>query len=266
MQNQFCIGDINAFLAILKILRHDNEFTIRFDHTNGHVDIESMMLASVVAVGIHLVPGISNVFTESIMTKQSVDVFKIDSAAFLRVFIRLYKIKHTDIRIYVVDDVSICIESFYDTLKVGSGVISTVDMNTEEAGLFQITKSDEEIGMSYLFSIIRTWKDLSPFFQASTSEETKIAYVANSDQLTWTSSSDDNSINLYSHLNNIERTNENMRVCLLPSVVQLIRTVFQFTEKRETRLSLDSELPVCMFTKLSDDGSFIRLFAGTKEL
>lgn len=264
MMNRFRISNINAFLSILKILRNENEFTIRFDHGNGHVDIESMMLASVVAVGIHFVPGDNSMFTCSMMTTETKNTLRIDSATFLRVFVRLYKIKHTLIQLYVSDDTSLCIECFDGDRKVGSGIVNTIDIDMNDSELFQIIQPDMD--MSYSVKMSKKWTELSPFFQASSTEETTISYTANSDRLVWKSKDDSSQVVLYTDLTESERAQENVQICVLPSVVKLVRTVLQFVEKLPITLSLSTELPLYAHAVIDSDGSFIRVFAGTKEV
>ena len=264
--NRFIISNIGGFLSLLKILRNENEFTIRFNHGNGHIDIESMMLASVVAVGLHFVPGENNMFTfsNSSMTDYKINTLRIDSATFLRVFVRLYKIKHTRIQLHVLEETSLCIECFDGDMKVGSGTVNSIDIDSTDSEYFQILQPD--MCMSYTIIISRKWTELSPLFQASSTEETTVSYKGSSDKLSWTSKDDSSVVTLYTDLSEKERSVESVEICLLPSVVKLVRTILQFVEKRSITLSLSTELPLFSEASMDDSGSFIRLFAGTKEI
>ena len=267
MVDRFRIADVSAFMSLIKILRNDNEFHIRFDHTNGHIDIESMMMAGIVAVGIHIIPSDSGMFTCHNMTRNTIDTFRVDSAGFLRVFVRLFKLKHEYFQLYVVDDTSICIECIHDNMVVGSGTINTLDVDGDDSELFRITQ--DEMDMSFSLCMTRKWSEWKPFFQATMSEDTTISYTAGMDKLVWTTADITSKIMMNSRVDGKEQNScSSVDVCILPSIVRLVRNIMQFSDKSDTTVSLDTELPLSIYSRMDTmtNGGFIRILAGTKEI
>jgi hypothetical protein len=237
-----------------------------FDHVQNRIDMQSMMLAGVVGTGIRLEKGPSSILAPSTMSDSSIYTLKVDSVSFLHVFVRLVKSGYTFISMHVTDGTSICMEAFNaEHTIIGSGIVNTLAVDNDEC-TFMITNADKMMIMDYAVSITRKWEQWKPYFQASSTEDTFIGYDGTG-KVTWTTKSDMSTISLYTHLSQVERpVSEMINICIVPSVVHLIRIIFQLSDKKNTRLSLSDDLPVRIFSPFDDNGSFIRMFAGTKDV
>ena len=260
LHDRFYVGDVPAFLGLVKVLKADPEFRIRFDFGNQCLDLESMMMAGVVGIGVRLYKGAGGIFVESPTSRSDQCTLKVDSQSFLKALATLNTMSYAYLSLRTEDDAAICLD-IYDAEGqcLGSGTVMTLTMD-ELDHEFLVTKPQDPY--PYEIMVTNTGATWCTYLQAAAAETT-VRYDHHKQLLIWSTSSVQSKVSLY--LAVPPQSSCDVQLCLFPSVVQILRTIFQVTHQRATTMSLHEELPVRIVADLDTRGSFLRVYAGTKD-
>jgi hypothetical protein len=261
--NRYYVGYVDSFIQIMKLVRSDPEFRIRFDFQNHSMDIECLLMSGIVGIGIHLVKGVGSILVPSPVTREDVVTIRVNSNSFLSVFVKLMSLSYAYLSIWTKEN-ELCIEIYDGDHKVlGSGCVNTLTLEDGDDD-FMIIEEESREKLEYPIQESRPGSLWKTYFHAGTDEDTIIRCDVNQSCLTWTTRTTLTKICLNMNLVTSSSTVP-VLVCILPSVVQQLKQIITVTAKQETTLSLCTELPIRMFTVLDTNGSFIRVYAGTKE-
>jgi hypothetical protein len=261
--DRFYIGDVPTFMMIVKILKTDPEFCIGFDFGSRRLEIESMLMAGVIGVGIRLVQGTNAIIAPSPMSRTDRVTFRMDSSAFHQAIVVLNHIPYAYMSMGInKEDDAICLYTYNkDHVNLGSAVVQSLTLEEHDTD-FLVTNEDLREALPYEVMIENLGTVWKSYIQASTID-TVIHYDSKTQRLTWETQNQQTKISLY--LPVCIQCTSDVRVCLLPSVLNVLRTVIQVTSKHSTTLSISDDLPVRLFTRFDTYGSFIRVYAGTKD-
>ena len=259
--DHFGIGDVAGFLRIVRLLKVDSEFCLAFDFGLHHLEIQSMALGGVVGIGIHLVQSSVGILEPSPFVRSDRVVLRIDSGILYQTLLVLNKIEYERLSIGVnVDDDTIEVNIYdADCVKVGSATINTLQLNEHDTD-FIIIKENQLF--SYETTLCQSGKQWRTYLQPTTIDLTMI-YNGTSKQLTWETRNTQSKIVLY--MQTQCQASGDVRVCVLPAVIEVLRSLLQVTETHATTLSIRDDKPICMYSTLDTSGSFIRVYAGTKD-
>jgi hypothetical protein len=262
LADRFYIGDVTTFMMLIKILKTDPEFCIAFDFGARRLDIESMLMAGVIGVGIRLVQGTNAIIVHSPMCRTDRVTFRMDSSAFHQAIVVLNHIPYAYMSISTnEEDDAICLYTYSkDHVNLGSAVVHSLNLEDHDTD-FLVTNEDLREVLPYEVMIENPGTVWKSYIQASTID-TVIRYDNKTQRLTWETQNQQTKISLYLPVST--QYSSDIRVCLLPSVLNVLRTVVQVTSKHMTTLSISEDLPVRLFARF-DTESFIRVYAGTKD-
>jgi hypothetical protein len=259
--DRFYVGDMCTFLGLVKVLKADPEFRIRFDFERECVELESMMMAGVVGIGVRLIKGSGSVFVPSPTSRSDQCTLKVDSQSFLTALAKLNAVSYAYLSLRPDDDAAICID-IYDTTGqcMGTGTVTTLTM--DDSGLEFLVTGPQDPSYPYEIIVTNTGAKWCTYIQAA-AMETTVRYDHLKHLLIWSTSSVQSNVSLY--LAVPPQNSADVQLCLFPSVVGILRTVFQVTQKHATTVSLHEDLPVRIVAELDAHGSFLRVYAGTKD-
>jgi hypothetical protein len=265
-ENRFYVGHVDSFIQIMKLVRNDPEFRIRMDFGLESMDIECLLMSGIVGIGIHLVKGEGAILVPSPVTRDDVVTIRVNSNSFLSVFVKLMSLSYAYISIWIKEN-ELGIDTYdRDHNLLGSGCVRTLTLEDGDEDFMIIDEESREV-LHYPIQETRLGSIWKTYFHAGTDEDTIIQYDMKQSQITWTTNTTLTRICLVMKMTGTTQSRSMipMQVCILPSVVQQLKQVIAVTCKNETTLSLCTELPLRMFTILDTNGSFIRVYAGTKE-
>jgi hypothetical protein len=262
--DRFYIGDVPSFLMLVKIIKADPEFRLALDFRNHCLEFESMLMAGVVGVGIRLSAGPNQIVAAShMMTRTDRITLRLDSGAFLQALITLNHVPYAYMSICLNEEEdTLCLYTYdMDHIKLGSALLVTLNLEDHDTD-FLVTNEDKREALVYDVMITSPGSVWKTYMQAS-AIDTVIRYDCKTRNIAWETNNQQTKIALYMPVS-VECTTD-VRVCLLPAVLTIVRGVLQFTAKYNTTLSLSDDLPVRVFAALDTNGSFIRIYAGTKD-
>lgn len=261
--DRFYVGNVPTFLMLVKLIKVDPEFCLNMDFGRKQLEIESMLMAGVVGVGIRLVQGPQNIIRCSSMTRTDCVTLRIDSGALYEALLVLNKTPYAYMSLGLSpDDVQLSLEIYNkEHVHMGSATINTLDLEEHDAE-FVVTNEEKRDSLVYDVTIDQPGSCWRSYLQASVIDTT-ILYNSKTQNLTWETSNIQTKIALYMPV--AVQCPTDVRVCLLPTVLTILRSVLQVTAKHVTTLSISEDLPVRLFARFDLNGSFIRVYAGTKE-
>ena len=261
--DRFYIGDVPSFLMLVKIIKADPEFRLALDFGNHCMEFESMFMAGVVGVGIRLVQGPNHIVAASTITRTDRITLRLDSGAFLQAIIVLNHVPYAYMSICLNEEEdALCMDTYdKDHTKLGSAYIHTLNLEEHDTD-FLVTDEEKREALLYEVMITNLGSVWKTYMQASTID-TVIRYDSKTKNMAWETNHQQTKISLYLPVS--VECMVDVRVCLLPAVSTIVRGVLQFTSKYNTTLSISDDLPVRIFAPLDTMGSFIRLYAGTKD-
>lgn len=260
--DRFYLGQVWTFLGVVKTLGNDPEFRIAFDFGNECVDIESMMMAGVVGVGIKFNKVPNGVFVPSPTTRTDRLTFRIDSATFLKVISTLGKLQYAYMSFHFVED-SIVIQSYNGTHEMmGSGVVYTINMEEDDLE-FVVVGGKVCESLEYPVTITALGSQWKKYLQSSPNDTT-LRYNSRLGKISWETKDTLSKVSLYLPVETSVKHHEDVTVTFLPSVIQIIRGLF--IDRVFTTVSISEELPLHVFTNIDNGCGFIRVYAGTKEI
>jgi hypothetical protein len=264
--NRFYFGNVSGFLSLVKLLNSDPEFRIAFDFQTQAIEIESMMMAGVIGMGIRLVKSSKGILLLSPTTRTDRVTLRVDSGAFQRTIIGINSIPYAYMCLWIdPEDVSICMETYgSDHVRISYAILSTMTLDEHDTD-FLVTSNTMKDSLSYEFVVTHPGSTWRRYIQSST-VDTVLRYTAASREMAWETRNQHSTMSLYLGLDpTAVSTTKDVYVCLLPSVVTVIRNVLQATDKYATVVSVSDDLPIRLFAQLDSYGSFIRVYAGTKD-
>jgi hypothetical protein len=239
----------------------DSEFCLCFDFGNRCIEIESMLMASVVGVGVRLVQCEDGIIIPSTIVRNDRITLRLDSSAFHQAIVLVNGVPYTYMRmgLNTAED-AICLYT-YNSLHVllSEAVVQTLNLEDQDTDFIVVAQQEDLAYEVQIEHVGATWKT---YLQACTGD-TVIRYTNKTQTLTWEISHQQTKVSLYLPVTVVSPTDVN--VCLLPAVVNVLRNVLQITTKFTTSLSIGVDLPVRLFAPLDTHGSFIRVYAGTKD-
>jgi hypothetical protein len=263
LPDRFHIGDVPSFLALVKIIKTDPEFCLCFDFGSRCVEIESMLMAGVVAVGIRLVQDTSGILAPSPITRLDRITLRVDSGAFHQAVVGLNHVPYAYMSFGLTEeDAAIGLYTYNKQhVRLGSAIVSTLNLEEHDAD-FLVTNEEQREPLSYDVQVEQlgaTWKA----YMQSSAIDTVIRYIHEAQTIQWETKNQQTTVSLYLPVS--VKNAPDVRVCILPSVLSILRSVLQVTSKQQTTLSIGEDLPVRLFAPLDTVGSFIRAYAGTKD-
>ena len=259
--DRFYLGQVSTFLNLIKTLGHDPEFRIAFDFGKECVDLESMMMAGVVGVGIKFNKVPNGVFVPSPTTRRDRLTFRIDSVTFLKVLSTLGKLPYAYMSFHVVED-SILVQSYNCTHQVlGSASIHTINMEENDED-FVVVGGKVCESLEYPVSITALGSQWKKYLQSS-SNDTTLRYNSRLNKISWETKDVLSKVSLYLPVENQNTYHEDVTVTFLPAVIQIIRGLF--LDRQHTTISMSEELPLRSLTTMDHECGFIRVYAGSKE-
>jgi hypothetical protein len=261
--DRFYIGDVPKFMMLVKIIKMDPEFRICFDFTNRCLEIESMLMTGVVGIGIRLVQGTNGILVSSPIVRTDRMTLRMDSGAFHQAVLVLNHSPYAYMSISLNDDEdAICLYTYSrEHVQMGSAEVHTLNLEDHDTD-FLVVNDDKMAVMSYEVMIEQPGEIWKSYMQASTID-TVIRYNSKTQNITWETNNHQTKIALYLPVSVVYPAD--VHVCLLPSVLNILRNVLQVTQKYPTTLSIGEDLPVRIFASFDTYGSFIRAYAGTKD-
>jgi hypothetical protein len=258
--DRFYVGDVSGFLGLLKVLKTDPEFRLRFDFGQHCLELESMMMAGVVGVGVRLHQGEGGIFVPSPTVREDHVIFRVDSQSFLKAMTALNPLTYAYLSLRPDEDSAICID-IYDGVGqcMGSAVVNTLTLDDSDRE-FLVTNHHEPL--SYAIKLKSTGRAWGTYLQAATTD-TVIRYDSQMHVVHWETSNVHTRVSL--HLGVSPQESPDVSVCLCPGVVSVLRTILQVVQKHPTTFSMHEDLPVCVTAVLDRQGSFLRVYAGTKD-
>ena len=268
LADRFYITEVSSFLGLVKILKADPEFRLALDFGGKCLEFESLLMAGVVGVGIRLVAhqaqgGATHIVAASSMTRTDRATLRLDSGALLQAIVALNHVPyaHMSLSLHEEED-ALCLYTYNsEHTTLGHALIHTLTLEDHDTD-FLVTDEEKRPALAYDLGLTHPGALWKTYMQASTID-TIIRYDGKTQNVTWETNHQQTKIALYLPVATSCRTD--VRVCLLPAVMAVVRGVLQFTAKHNTTLSLSEDLPVRIFASLDTAGSFIRLYAGTKE-
>jgi hypothetical protein len=270
IDDRYYFGNVPGFLSLVKLLNNDPEFRLALDFGAGTLEIESMMMAGVIGMGIRLIKSPLGIIAPSPTTRTDRVTLKVDSAAFHRTFLGLNNVPYAYMSLWIVDDVCIHLETFgSDHVSVATATMNTMTLDEDDTD-FVVTADTMKTKLHYDFIAKFPGSVWRRYVHAST-VDTKVRYSVQQRRLTWQSTQDQTTMSLYLAIhpnplvNETDRLDSDVLICLLPTVVAVIRSVLQTTDKYMVTISISDDLPIGLFAPLDSVGSFIRVYAGTKD-
>jgi hypothetical protein len=266
VDNRFYLGNVPGFLSLVKILNNDPEFRMAFDFGNDTLEIESMMMRGVIGLGLRLVKSVNGILVPSPTTRKDRVTLRIDSGAFQRTLMVLNSVPYAYMSLWIdQDDVSICVATYgSDQVQISSAVMSTLTLDDDDTA-FMVTANAMGDSLCYAMVVSHPSAIWRRYAQAST-VDTVLRYSVDQHRLTWETRHQQTTMSLYLAMDSVHGVVKNdIYVCLLPAVLNVLRSVLQATDKHVTTLSISDDLPVRLFTALDTVGSFVRVYAGTKD-
>jgi hypothetical protein len=266
IDNRFYLGNVPGFLSLVKIISSDPEFRMAFDFGAKSIEFESMMMAGVIGLGIRLVKSTKGIIVPSPTTRTDRVTLRVDSGAFQRTLVSINSIPYSYMCIWIdPEEVSICIETYgSDQVRISYAIMSTMTLDEHDTD-FLVTTNTMKDSLQYDFMVDHPGGTWRRYLQAS-AVDTVLRYTASKHEMTWETRNQHSTMSLYMTLNPTTiNAKEDIYVCLLPSVVTILRTVLHATDKHSTIVSISDDLPIRLFSRLDTCGSFIRVYAGTKD-
>jgi hypothetical protein len=261
----FYVGNVPMFMAIIKLIKMDPEFRIAFDFSTGAIEMESMMIGGVVGLGIRLKKCADGVFVPSPTVRVDRVVFRVDTVSFFRTVVGLNQVPYAYMSLSIQDS-DILIETYRDDhVRLGTATINTLTLEEDDVA-FPVTENTIGANMAYEATVVQTGTMWRQYIQAST-VDTMLRYDPIRKGMTVETRNQQSTMSLYLPVpgESEHGVSGDVVVCLMPSVVSILRSVLQVTDKFETRVSISDDLPIMMFATLDKSGSSIRTLAGTKE-
>lgn len=262
--DRFYVGDVPTFLTLIKILKTDPECCVCFDFGCRRLEIESMMMAGVVAVGIRAVQGTKAIIVPSPISRTDRVTVRIDSNALFHAISILNNAPYAYMSLGLhAEENSICIH-VYNQLheNLGSAFVHTLNLEEHDTD-FLVVQEEKRPLLPYDVTVENPGKTWRSYMQASTIDTT-LRFNSKAKTITWETNNPQTRICLVLPVT-AQHNSPDVRICILPSVVALLRGVLQVASNRVTTLSIGEDLPVRLFASLDTCGSFIRMYAGTKD-
>lgn len=261
-ENCFYIGNVPLFLQIIKLIKLDSEFCLRLDFAKGRLEIESMMLSGVVGMGIRLMKG-GSIIAKTPDSRNDCSILRVNSASFYQAMVLLSHHNYAYMCIGIEDDDDTLHIRTYTSehVCIGSAKIATLNLEEYDSE-FLVVNENKRDPLEFDIDVKDKGTMWKQFLQPST-VDTKIKYSNTNRNLTWETKNQQTLVSFY--LPVTTSCTRDVEVCILPSVVSILRGVLQVTDKLETMLSISEDLPVRLFANFDTIGSFIRVYAGTKE-
>jgi hypothetical protein len=227
------------------------------------MEIESMIMAGVVGLGIRLVSGNMGIIVPSAATRVDRVTLRIDSNAFYQSVVAINRLAYAYMSMGVSEEEdSICLYTFdKHHVQLASAVVHTLTLEEQDME-FLVTNEDRREPMLYDITVEHPGETWKSYLQASTIDMV-IHYFHETQTIRWETNNLQSKIALYMSVS--VACTKNVSVCLLPAVLNILRGVLQTTGKHKTQVSIGEDLPIRLFTSLDDNGSFIRVYAGTKD-
>jgi len=260
--DRFYVGDMPAFLGLVKLLKADPDFMLRFDFPRQCLELESIMMAGIVAVGSRLFQGSGGIFVVSPQSRTDECLLRVDSQAFSKAISTLNQVSYAYLSLQPGEEATLCIDAYTEeNVCIGSAVLNTLAFDDDHKNFTVINQAHDDLPYSIIAENLGgTWAR----FLQSASIETTLHYDPRLQQLQWVTHDQHTRMSLHLPISPQPATSE-VQICLNPSVVTILRTVLQVTQKHSTTLAYSEDLPICLSASLDAQGSFIRIYAGTKD-
>ena len=262
-QDRFYLGNVPTFLQIVRILKSDPEFCLAFDFGCKRLDIESMLLSGVVGIGVRLVQGdTAGILVPSPLTRSDRVTLRVDSSALYQAVSALNQVTYAYMSLGLVKDENAIYLCTYapDHTSLGTATVHTLDLEEHDMDFRimgpQLEALDYPLCMEQLG---QTWK---AYLQSATID-TVIHYRPAARSVTWETSNQQTRMELFMAVTTT--CTQEVRICLLPSVVAILQTILTMAAKYPTQLALSTPLPLRARVQLDAHGSFLQVYAGTKD-
>jgi len=262
--DRFYVGDVPTFLMLVKILKTDPEFCICFDFGCQRLEIESMMMSGLVAVGIRLVQGPAGIIVASPITRTDRITMRVDSNALYHTLSVLNNTQYAYMSLGLLEeDGAICIQVYSQShVLMGSATMHTLNLEEHDTD-FLVVHEETRAPLSYDVIVENTGKTWRSYMQTPTVDAT-MRFSSKAKTISWETASPQSRICLVLPVV-VGHNAPDVCICLLPVVVGVLRSVLQLTTNRMTTLSIGEDLPLRLFAPFDANGSFIRVYAGTKD-
>ena len=259
--DRFYLDNAAVFLQLVRILKADQEFRMALDFGKSCLQLESMLLSGVVGVGVQLVQCVGGIVRPSLLTRRDRVVLRVDSGALYQTVVALNHVPYTYLSLgLTADDVGLCVSTYAaEHVVLGTGTVQTLDLAEQDAD-FLVTA--DALQLHYPLCLEHPGHTFKKYLSTGTID-TVLHYRPLSRSMTWVTSNQQTRIELYMTVSS--QCQDEVRICLLPAVTGLVQQFLQVAAQLPTQLALSNDLPVRLWIPLDRHGSFIRVYAGTKD-
>ena len=259
--DRFYLGDVPGFLAIIKLLTKDTEFCVAFDHAHNRIDLQAIMLAGAVGTGVRLCKHPGGIIVPSGCKRSDRCVLRVDSMALLRALVCLGKCQYAYMALWVNDN-DIHIDAYTSEHDAaGSAVVHTLTVEDSD-GDFSIVDGSMP-ALAYPVTVTQCANEWKRYMGAK--GEMGILFDHRHGRLCWTTRETLSRVVVHMPIREPSGHDQDIQLCLLPAVLEILRNVLQVAGGNPLAVSLSDDLPLKMRAQLDDSGSFMLVYAGTKD-